>query len=260
MSGSGAGEMAPTSSKVMGHSLSFENKTGRGTRKCFKEVTTSLKDLHDDFSSNFNQDDVERLFEFLVPLRPPPRHLLYVCRLTTACRHPGLSFSIKDQDKNVISMDTFLKLPTWTGTIVSKEMPNTKIVAAREKKEKQSLPRAEAKRAGAGHAGGLKKKQKEVVDLSGNTCVSMPPVMANQPSPPLDHHDADENPDPNTQGELLKRHEQLNHDYVDLQNRRDTNLAELERLRSSFRKANQDNDEITKKFTLLDNAHLKCTS
>nr|GEZ47793.1 hypothetical protein [Tanacetum cinerariifolium] len=57
-------------------------------------------DLHDDFPSNFNQDDVERLFEFLVPLRPPPRYLLYVCGLTTACRHPGLSFSIKDQDKN----------------------------------------------------------------------------------------------------------------------------------------------------------------
>nr|GEZ52848.1 hypothetical protein [Tanacetum cinerariifolium] len=66
-----------------GHWFSFKNKTGRGTRKCFKEVTTSLKgwkrkiflidrraisdampwrhgdtDLHDDFSSNFNQDDV----------------------------------------------------------------------------------------------------------------------------------------------------------------------------------------------------------
>nr|GEU47146.1 putative transposase (putative), gypsy type [Tanacetum cinerariifolium] len=131
-----------------GHWFSFENKTGRGTRKCFKEVTTSLKgwkrkfflidrraisdampwrhgdtDLHDKFPSNFNQDDVERLSEFLLPLRPPPCHLLYVCGLTTACRHPGLSYSIKDQDKNVINMDTFLKLPTWTGTIVSKGDP-----------------------------------------------------------------------------------------------------------------------------------------
>nr|GEX56993.1 transposase (putative), gypsy type [Tanacetum cinerariifolium] len=131
-----------------GHWFSFENKTERGTRRCFKEVTTSLKgwkrnfflidhraipdampwrhgdtDLRNDFPSNFNQDDVERLSEFLVPLRPPPRHFLYVCGLTTACRHPGLSYSIKDQDKNVISMDTFLKLPTWTGTIVSKGDP-----------------------------------------------------------------------------------------------------------------------------------------
>ncbi|GKE24177.1 hypothetical protein Tco_1435689, partial [Tanacetum coccineum] len=202
-----------------GHWFSFENKTGRGTRKCFKEVTTSLKswkkkffmidrraipdampwrhgdtDLHDDFPSNFNQDDVDRLSEFLVPLRPPPRHLLYVCGLTTACRHPELSYYIKDQDKNVVDMDTFLKLPTCTGTLVSKgdpipedqrprprvtpplpegstipelnafqksvERPNPKIAAAREKKEKQSLARAEVKRAGAGPTGGSRKKRK----------------------------------------------------------------------------------------------------
>nr|GEV80821.1 hypothetical protein [Tanacetum cinerariifolium] len=389
-----------------GHWFSFKNKTRRGTRKCFKEVTTSLKgwkrkiflidrraipdampwrhgdtDLHDDFPSNFNQDDVERLSEFLVPLRPPPRHLLYVCGLTTACRHPGLSYSIKYQDKNgnmgaglrclkrplccllrnffpffaVISMDTFLKLPTWTGTIVSKggpipedrrpksrvtpplpegskipnltaiqrnvEMPNTKIAVAREKKERQSLARAEAKRASVGHAGGSRKKQKrlaivippevtqegphvkkEVVDLSGNTCVSTPPATANQPSPPLGHHDTDKNPEYDTQSHQSSHqgHElvgnryvpnwelqndlriytyrvcrelvnhvatpaedeflgtlsnvELNHDYVDLRNHRNADLAELGRLRSGLRKANQDKDEMTKKFTLLDNA------
>nr|GEW01137.1 hypothetical protein [Tanacetum cinerariifolium] len=285
------------------HWFSFKNKTGRGTRKCFKDVTTSLKDLHDDFPSNFNQDDVERLSEFFVPLRPPPHHLLYVCGLTMACRHPGLSYSIKDQDKNLISVDTFLKLPTWTGTIVSKgdpipedqrlkprvtppllegfkipnltafqrnvEMPNTKIVVAREKKERQSLARAEAKRAGVGHAGGGPHVEKEVVDLSGNTRVSTSPATANEPSPPLGHHDADENPDPDinhvatpAEDEFLGTlsNAELNHDYVDLRNRHDTDLAELECLRSGLGKVNQDKDEITKKFTLLDNAHSKCTS
>nr|GEY93888.1 hypothetical protein [Tanacetum cinerariifolium] len=44
--------------------------------------------------------EVARMFEFLVPLRPPPRHLLYVCRLTTACQHPELSYDIKDRDMN----------------------------------------------------------------------------------------------------------------------------------------------------------------
>ncbi|GKD63267.1 hypothetical protein Tco_1305375, partial [Tanacetum coccineum] len=83
--------------------------------------------------------------------------------------------------------------------------------------------------------------EKEVVDLSGNTHVSTPPTVANQPSPPFEHHDAYENIDLDatpvedeffeslsnaevishayqtlgqsvvTQGELLKRHEQLNH-------------------------------------------------
>nr|GEW71251.1 hypothetical protein [Tanacetum cinerariifolium] len=293
-------------------------------------------DLHDDFPSNFNPDDVERLFEFLVPLRLPPRHLLYVCGLTTACRHPRLSYSIKDQDKHVINMGTFLKLPTWNWDY--------------QKKERQSLARAEAKRAGVEHAGGSRKKrkvqkqneptqfgseetfsastirqaypeavkkpatiiplevsqrgphvEKEVVDLSGNTRVSTPLVTANQPSPPFGHHDAGGNPDPDTQSHqssyqghelvdnryvpsgnfemifvsvpivpaeswlimslpLLRMSFWLNHDYVDLRNRRDTDLAELERLRSGLRKANQDKDEITKKFTLLDNDHSKCTS
>nr|GEW13437.1 transposase (putative), gypsy type [Tanacetum cinerariifolium] len=255
-------------------------------------------DLHDDFPSNFNQDDVERLSEFLVPLRPPPRHLLYVCRLTTACRHLGLLYSIKDQDKNVISMDTFLKL-TWTGTIVSKGDP---IPEDQFPKLRVTPPLAEAKRAGAGQAGGSRKKrkhatvippevssggphvEKEVVDLSGNTRVSTPPDMANQPSPPLDHHDANENPDLTTQSHQSSHqgHElvdnryvatpaedevlgtlsnvELNHDYVDLRNHRDTDLAELKRLIYGLRKANQDKDEIIKKFTMFDNAHSKCTS
>ncbi|GJZ95846.1 hypothetical protein Tco_0668180 [Tanacetum coccineum] len=57
-------------------------------------------DLHDDFPTNYNDDDVSRLSDFLVPLRPPPRHLLYMCGLTTACRNLELSYNIKDRDKN----------------------------------------------------------------------------------------------------------------------------------------------------------------
>ncbi|GKE55761.1 hypothetical protein Tco_1494946 [Tanacetum coccineum] len=62
------------------------------------------------------------------------------------------------------------------------------------------------------------------------------------------------------QGELLKRHEQLNRDYVDLRNRNDAELVVLERLRAGLLKANQDNEEMTKKLTLLDNAHSECPS
>ncbi|GJZ96741.1 hypothetical protein Tco_0669075 [Tanacetum coccineum] len=358
-------------------------------------------DLHDDLLANYNENDVARFFEFLVPLQPPPRHLLYVCGLTTAFRHPELRYDIKDQDNNVINMDTFLKLPNWIGTVVSKgdpipedqrpkprvtppmpvgsklpeltafqkslEKPNLKIAAAREKKEQQNLAKVEAKRAGAGRAEGPRKKQwvqkqneptqsgseetlsatplrqaipevakkpatviapevandgphveKEVVDLSGNTHVSTPPAVANQPSPPFEHHDVHENIDldahsqqsshqghgdelvsnryvPNwgfatifasvlivlvedeffeslsnaevishayqtlgqsvvAQGELLKRHEQLNHNYVDLRNRNDAQLVELDHLRSCLRRANQDNEGMTQKLTLLENA------
>nr|GEV69977.1 hypothetical protein [Tanacetum cinerariifolium] len=133
----------------------------------FKEVTSSLKGwkkkfflldhqaipdaipwrhvdtyLHDDFSTTYSESDVARSSEFLVPLRPPPRHLLYMCGLTTA----------------LISIDTFLKLPTWTRTVLTPfqknlEKPNPKIAAVWEKKDQQNLAKAEAKRVGAEAAG-----------------------------------------------------------------------------------------------------------
>nr|GEV91929.1 hypothetical protein [Tanacetum cinerariifolium] len=154
-------------------------------------------DLHDDFPTHFNEDDFARLSECQVPLCPPPRHLLYMYGLTTACRHLVLQYHIKDHDKNVISMDTFLKLPTWTGTVVSKgdplsedhrpkPRPNPKIVAAREKKDQQSLARVEAKRAGPPQV------KKEVVDLSGNTRMSSSPVIDVPPLPHQEHHDTHE--------------------------------------------------------------------
>ncbi|GKE64818.1 hypothetical protein Tco_1518979 [Tanacetum coccineum] len=106
-----------------GHWFSFENKTRGHSKKCFKEVTSSLKgwkkkfflidqsavpnampwrhtdtDVRDDFLNHHNEGDAERLAEFPIPLRPPPRHLLYVCGLTTVCRHPELSYIIKDPE------------------------------------------------------------------------------------------------------------------------------------------------------------------
>ncbi|GJY30852.1 hypothetical protein Tco_0414347 [Tanacetum coccineum] len=77
-------------------------------------------DIRDDFLDHYNEVDAARLVEIPVPLRPPPRHLLYVCGLTTARRHPELSYRIKGPDGTVLSMDNFLQLPVWTGTVVSK--------------------------------------------------------------------------------------------------------------------------------------------
>ncbi|GJW23389.1 hypothetical protein Tco_0034011 [Tanacetum coccineum] len=133
--------------------------------------------VRDDFHNNYNEEHVERLATPIVLLRPPHRHLLYLCGLTTACRHPDMRYVIKDSEGQVISMDDFLQLPKWNGTIVSKtkelvpknqrpqshvtpplaegeqipekspaqmavEKPNSKIAADREKKDKQSLAKA----------------------------------------------------------------------------------------------------------------------
>ncbi|GKE64101.1 hypothetical protein Tco_1518262 [Tanacetum coccineum] len=62
-----------------------------------------------------------------------------------------------------------------------------------------------------------------------------------------------------SQGELLKRHEQLNHDYVDMCNRSDANLVELDRLRTDLQKEMQANNGLSKKFTLLDSVHSTCS-
>ncbi|GJX53727.1 hypothetical protein Tco_0282096 [Tanacetum coccineum] len=61
-----------------------------------------------------------------------------------------------------------------------------------------------------------------------------------------------------SQGELLKRHEQLNHDYVDLRNRSDVHLVELDRLRNNLQNEMQANGGLNKRLALLDNAHSSC--
>nr|GEX05989.1 hypothetical protein [Tanacetum cinerariifolium] len=320
-----------------GHWFSFENKTGRGTKKYFKEVTSSLKGwekkiflldrraildampwrhgdivLHDDFLTNYNEIDVSRLSKFLVPLRPPPCHLLYVCGLTTACRHPELQYNIRDQDKNVISMDTFLKLPTWTGTIVSKghpiseeqrpkprvtpqlavgvEIPEQlpskrtwrnripKLLSLGRRRINRCLPRKrlnvmmlgmprvrERSRGFRNITSRLNLAQKRLFRLPLYTSCS-------EIHSSLSSHQGDEDEMVNNrhdyqtlgqfvvaQGELLKRHDQLNHDYVDLQNRGNVHLVELDRLRSSLQRVTQDNEGLTNKLNLLDSAYSKCS-
>nr|GEW90607.1 hypothetical protein [Tanacetum cinerariifolium] len=56
-------------------------------------------------------------------LRKPPTPLLYMCGLTMDCRHPKLSHVIKDAEGKVITVDDFLSLPEWNGTLVSKGDP-----------------------------------------------------------------------------------------------------------------------------------------
>nr|GEX20322.1 hypothetical protein [Tanacetum cinerariifolium] len=131
-----------------GHWFSFKKKIEGHSKKCFQEVTSSLKgwkkkfflidrraipnvmpwrhsdiDFRDDFPTNYNEDDAEPLAEFTIPLCPPHRHLLYVCELTIGCRHLERSYMIKDPNGMVLIMDDFLKLPAWSGTLMSKEDP-----------------------------------------------------------------------------------------------------------------------------------------
>ncbi|GJW44001.1 hypothetical protein Tco_0072800 [Tanacetum coccineum] len=306
MSGSEPGEMGPKSSQVMvmpkfdmhiytseltakklkdviteyciptdlhpRHWFSFENKTGGRSKKCFKEVTSSLKGwkkkfflldlrvvpdampwrhtdtvVRDDFPNYYNKSDAARLAEVTVPFRPPPRHLLYVCGLTTACRHPELSYTIKDpegkgnkyDESSCKQRDSIPKdqrprphvtpslavnepIPQKSPVQKAIEKPDPKIVAAREKKDKQNLAKATVKRSertisitplhhfaptpadetvtsvpknitrDAATGPQTANPEKEVVDLSENTRVPTPPITVVQPSPHAGRNDTQE--------------------------------------------------------------------
>ncbi|GKB49610.1 hypothetical protein Tco_0900363 [Tanacetum coccineum] len=251
-------------------------------------------DLHDDFPTTYSESDAARLSEFLVPLRSPPRHLLYVCGLTMACRHPELQYNINDQDKNGNFMDTFLKLPTWTRTVVSKGDP---ILKDQSTPLHQAAPKV-AKKPATVVSETSSHVEKEVVDLSVHSQSSH---QGNEDEPvsnryvpnwglrndlsfctfracqELISHLATPVEDELlgslsnvkvisrayqtlrqsvvAQGDLLKRHEQLNRDFVDLRNHNDAHLLELDHLRSSVRRADQDNEGLTNKLALLESVH-----
>ncbi|GJW58574.1 hypothetical protein Tco_0105305 [Tanacetum coccineum] len=171
----------------------FFLQTGGRSKKCFKEITSSLKcwkkkfflidrraipdampwrhtdtDLRDDFPTYYSESEAARLAEFVVPLRPPPRHLLYMCGLTTACRHPEPAYNIKDRDRNDQRPKPRTTSPLAIGEPIPEnssfqknlEKPNPKIFAAREKNKAKALAKLQAKRAGKGALKAPRNKRK----------------------------------------------------------------------------------------------------
>ncbi|GJS26522.1 hypothetical protein Tco_0487142 [Tanacetum coccineum] len=275
-------------------------KPGGRARKCFKEVTASLKgwkkkffmkdrraipnampwrhgdtNLHDDFSANYDETDVARISEFLQ--RPQPRVT------------PPLPVGTK--------------LPELTAAQKNLEKPDTKVAAAREKKERQNLAKEEAKRAGAdaGGAGGSRKKQKiqkkddsvqswsegtlsvtprqaipEIVKTDvvatpevAKVVLDVEKVVVNLSgcSTPLVEVNQPSPPrqHDNTQvSSHLDAHSQSSpHGHGDeslVDNFGDVQSLELDRLRSSLQRMTQDNNELNKRLILLDGAHSECPS
>ncbi|GJY48347.1 hypothetical protein Tco_0438303, partial [Tanacetum coccineum] len=176
-------------------------------------------DVRDDFPNNYNEEHVKRMTIPIILLRLPPRHLLYLCGLTTTCRHPELRYVIKDSQEQVISMDDFLQLSEWNGTTVSKtkepilenrrpqphvtfplnegepiseknpaqkavEKPNSKVAAAWEKKDKQSLAKAQMKRTGEESSVAPRKKRARKNQATVNSrTISITPFHHASPKP-----------------------------------------------------------------------------
>nr|GEU87948.1 zinc finger, CCHC-type [Tanacetum cinerariifolium] len=216
----------------LGHWFSFESKTGGHSKKCFKEITYSLKDVRDDFPTHFSESDAARLAEFVVPLRPPPRHLF---------DHSGRFIEAFSLDGNRCKEP----IPEKSSFHKNLDKPNPKITAARNEEEPATA-------ATFGSTGGATNVEKEVVDLSGNTRVPTSSATAVHSSPRLKHSASN--------GELVKRHKHLNHDYVDLRNHSGVYLMELDRLRNILQSEMQANGGLNKRLALLDTAHSLCSN
>ncbi|GJZ18129.1 hypothetical protein Tco_0554252 [Tanacetum coccineum] len=246
-----------------GHWFSFENKTGCGTKKYLKEVTSSLKgwkkkfflldrhaildampwrygdtDFHDDFLTTYNENDDAHLSESKKKQKVQEHN-----EPTQFGSEGTLSVTPLYQ-----AAPEVVKKPT---TVASEASPHVK---------------------------------KEVVDLSGNTRVSTPPIMNTQPSPHLEHQDAHVNiasnvhsPQSSHQGnedELLISHlatpteddflgsllnmEVISHAYQTLGQ---SVMAQGELLkRHDVQRASQDNEGLINKLALLESAHSGCES
>ncbi|GKA09086.1 hypothetical protein Tco_0688417 [Tanacetum coccineum] len=235
-----------------GHWFSFENKTGGRSKKCFKEITSSLKgwkkkfflidqraipdampwrhidtDVHDDFSVNYNEGDADRLAEHIILLRKPPQRLLYMRGLTTNCRHPKLAQVIKDPEGQA----------KRAGEASSEALQKKKVQKIGEPAGLKSertisvtpLHQADLKPLNEATESRPNDIEKNVVE-HGNTQEYVDLFDAHSFHSVHDE-DNDKDTDEHRFAELLKRHERLNHDHLELLNRDETQLVELNRSR-----------------------------
>ncbi|GJU88922.1 hypothetical protein Tco_1301345 [Tanacetum coccineum] len=148
-------------------------------------------DVQDDFPINYNEEDTDRIAEYVILLLKPSNPLLYLYGLTTDCRHLELSHVIKDPEGkgNKYGEDN-----CWCQCSVKKS--DQKISKAQEKKEKLSLAKVNTKPAGEAIApihqsipkplyetAELKGKEVEtsIVNLSDLTREATPSLMVRTP-------------------------------------------------------------------------------
>ncbi|GJZ06695.1 hypothetical protein Tco_0540488 [Tanacetum coccineum] len=265
---------------VTRHWFSFESKTGGRSKKCFKEITSSLKGWKKKF--------------FLID-RPSVFSLTF---FFFSSDHDGCLIEASSLDQNRCKQ-----------RVKNLEKPNPKITVAKEKNKAKALAKLQAKRAREGASEAPRKKRKvrpnQEPDLSGSE-KTLSPTPLHQAAPQNEEEPATANTGLRddlrictfrackelvshletpaeeeflgnltnaevmsrayqslgqyvlSQGELLKRHKQLNHDYVDLRNRSDVRLVELNCLRNSLQNEMQANDGLNKRLALLDSAHSSC--
>ncbi|GJS69098.1 hypothetical protein Tco_0701939 [Tanacetum coccineum] len=137
-------------------------------------------DVRDDFPNNYNEEHVERLAAPVVPLRPPPRHLLYLKtkELVHEDQRPPLHVTPPLTEGQL--------LPEKSLTQIAVEKPNAKIVAAREKKDKQNLAKARSKHAReeSSMVGYTKRapKNQEVTNSGSDKTISTDPLRHARPN------------------------------------------------------------------------------
>nr|GEV65067.1 hypothetical protein [Tanacetum cinerariifolium] len=264
MSGSEPDEMAPKSSRaVVVPKVNMHIYTSELT-------STELKDA---------------INEYCIPIDLHPRlpHSGMTINRTVVNKGDPIPKDQRPKRRVTPSLPVGDPIPALTPFQKNLEKPNPKIAAAREKKDQQSLTRAEAKRAEDTLSASplnqaisktvlnpatvplrsLLKSKKSKDESVGNRYVlnwrlcNDLRVYTFRACKELVSHLATLAKD-----EFLGAlsNVELNHDYVDLQNCNDAHFLELDHLRSSVRRSEQENEGLNNKLSLIESAHSGCGS
>ncbi|GJS77897.1 hypothetical protein Tco_0727778 [Tanacetum coccineum] len=297
---------------LAGHWFLFKNKTGGRAKKCFKEVNSSLKGWKKKF--------------FLIDRRAVPDAMPW--RHTDTDLHDDFPTHYNENDAASSRLDQNNReaIPEKSAFQKNIEKLNSKIAAAREKKDQKNLAKAQAKRTGEGGSDALWKKRKVCKNLEPDRSsleMTLSPTPFHHATPknvrdPLTvvpddaagaaanvekevvdlsvnsfyfahHEDTEEGIVdgrfvPNwgihddlrictfrackelvshlatpAEEEFLGNLMNVEVEYVDMCNRSDAHLMELDRLTTDFQREMQANNGLSKELSLLDAAHFACS-
>ncbi|GJU00280.1 hypothetical protein Tco_1110618 [Tanacetum coccineum] len=241
------------------------------------------------------------------PSLPPPD--LTMNKLPSSLSAPGAFILYKGS--GLLTMDDFLKLPMWSRTVSkgdsipdiqhpplrttlplevgklipkkspaqrSIEKPNRKIATAKEKKDRQNLAKAKAKRAGEGVSVAPRKKRvrrnQEPTGSGSEGAISATPLHQASPKPvdetatsiPKDsvkNVEKEENVVFSDAHSFHSAYYEDDQEDVVIHRRAYQSLGQCvlsqDRLRTALQREMQANNGLSKKFALLDSAHSSCS-
>nr|GEZ37141.1 hypothetical protein [Tanacetum cinerariifolium] len=213
-------------------------------------------DVRDDFPISYNECDVDRIAECVILIRNLPTPLLYMCELTMNYRHPELSHVIKDAEGKALKKKRARKNVGITSS-GSKDLIFAAPINHSIPKPLNTIAGSKGKEAKAFEDDQVKK-----VDVLDEMILHLATPPKNKVLNSLTNYEVLRRTYQSMGRSILsqaKLFEQLNRDYMDLSNRSDVQMEELNHLRSDYVRERQSNEGLSKNLVLLKSAHGKCS-